>query len=197
MAPTYVVRIIKFKCVDESGLDFFGSDEPFWIFTARDPNGKVSTTNSKEFSNVDSGDQEKFPTDNNRNVIWPRKGDTAGAPGPIALSIQLYEKDQGDPADVAKKTQQAFDLAAQAPVVGQWVRLVPSVVKDKLGDLIADDLMGSKTLLFPASRLARQLPSPGSKRVETHRFGGNSGDLPFEISGGPDYDLTIVLARVS
>jgi hypothetical protein len=197
MSPTYVVRIIKFKCVDESGIDFLGSDEPYWIFTARDPNGKVSTTNSRAFDDVDSGDQEKFLTDNNRNIIWPQKGDTTGAPGPIALSIQLYEKDQGDPADVATKIQRAFDLGSLAPVVGEWVRRVPSVVRDKLGDLIADDLMGSKTLLFPASRLAHKLPSPGSKRVETHRFGGNSGDLPFEISGGPDYDLTIEIARVS
>lgn len=197
MAPTYVVRIIKFRCIDESGVDLLGSDEPYWIFTVRDPNGKVNTINSRVFSNVDSGDQERFHTDNDRNVIWPGKGDTAGAVGPIALSIQLYEQDQGDPTDVARKTQQAFDLGALAPVVGQWVRLVPSIVKDKLGDLIADDLMGSKTLLFPASRLARQLPKPGNKRVETHRFGGNSGDLPFEIAGGPDYDLTIEIARVS
>lgn len=193
----YVVRVIKFKCVDESGFDFAGSDEPYWIFTARDANGKVSTTNSKVFGDVDSGDTRKFATGNGRNVVWPRKGASNGAAGPIALSIQLWEQDQGDPADVAKKTQKALDLGGQAPIVGKWIRKVPSVVRDQLVDLIADDLMGSKTLVFSASRLARRLPRAGAKFQAKHRFGGNSGDLPFEVAGGPDYDLFIEVERVS
>ena len=195
--PRYVVRVIKFKCVDESGFDFAGADEPFWVFTARDPNGKIHTTRSKVFSDVDSGDQRKFKTDNGRNVIWPRKGATRGAAGPIALSIQLWEADQGDHDKVVRNTQKAFDLGGKAPVGGEWIKRVPSVVRNQLADFIGDDLMGSKTLHFSARRLARQLRKPRAKLTQKFRFGGKSGDLPFEVAGGPDYDLIIEVARAS
>lgn len=196
--PRYVVRIIKFKCVDESGFDFLGSDEPYWVFTAKgpDPDGEVNTTRSREFA-VDSGDTKNFATDNNRNVIWPKKAAIQGGPGPIALSIQLWEADQGDPDDVTNKTQLAFTLGSVAPFIGQWVREVPPIVRDQIANLFADDLMGSKTLLYTASTLSRRLPNPGDKLIEKHRFGGNSGDLPYEVAGGPDYDLYIEIARVA
>jgi hypothetical protein len=193
----YVVRTIKFVCVDESGVDFVGSDEPYWVFTARDSGGNVNTTRSKEFGDVDSGETRSFATDNNRNVIWPAKGAVKGAPGPIALSIQLWEADQGDHDAIAKQTEQLFNLGSQAPVVGEWINLVPQIVRDQISNFVGDDLMGSKTLLFSDSRLARQLPRPGAKLVQKYRFGGNSGDLPFEIAGGPDYDLYLEITRVS
>jgi hypothetical protein len=193
----YVLRVIKFDCVDESGFDFLGSDEPFWIFTATDSSGKVHTTRSKVFGDVDSGDTLKFASDNNRNLVWPEKGAKQGAPAPIGLSIQLWDSDQGDPAEVAKTTQLAFDLGGQAPVVGEWVKRVPPIVRDKLVQLVADDLLGSKTLLYPARRLAGQLTSVGARLGEKHRFGGRSGDLPFEVAGGPDYDLHIEITRVA
>jgi hypothetical protein len=193
----YTVRIIKFTCVDESGIDLLGSDEPCWMFTARDGQGTVSTCRSKEFSNVDSGDTEKFLTDNNRNVVWPKKGAAGGAPAPIALTVQLWDIDQGSPDDIERKTEKAFDLGSQAPVVGEWVRRVPSVVRDQISQFIGNDLMGSKTLFYPEARLRRRLTSVGAKFTERHRFGGNSGDLPFEVAGGPDYDLFIEVQRVS
>lgn len=193
----YTVRIIKFKCVDESGIDFLGSDEPCWIFTAKDNQGVVSTCRSKEFSNVDSGNIEKFQTDNNRNVVWPRKGAAGGAPGPIALTVQLWDIDQGNPDDIERKTEKAFDLGAEAPVIGEWIRRVPSIVRDQISQFIGNDLMGSKTLFYPETRLRRRLTSVGSSFTEKHRFGGNSGDLPFEVAGGPDYDLFVEVRRVS
>jgi hypothetical protein len=74
---------------------------------------------------------------------------------------------------------------------------VPSIVRDKIASFIGNDLMGSKTLFFPENRLRQQLPRVGDKRVEKHRFGGSGGDLPFEVAGGPDYDLFIEIERVS
>lgn len=195
--PRYIVRAAKFVCVDESGVDIFGSDEPYWVFTARGADPNVHTTRSKVFGDVDSGDTRPFASDNGRNVIWPRKGATAGAAGPIALAIQLWEADQGDPSEISEKTERAFDLGAEAPVIGEWVRRVPGIVRDQIADFIGDDLMGSKTLSFSASRLARRLPRVGSRLTQKHRFGGNSGDLPFEVAGGPDYDLFIEVTRVA
>jgi hypothetical protein len=82
-------------------------------------------------------------------------------------------------------------------VIGEWIRRVPKVVSDQIADFVGDDLMGSRTLHLPAARLARQLPRPGAKMTQTFRFGGKSGDLPFEVAGGPDYELTVEIARVS
>jgi hypothetical protein len=193
----YVMRIIKSDCVDASGVDFFGSDEPLWVFTARGRDGVVHTTRSKEFSNVDSGKTFDFATDNDRNIVWTRKGASKGASGPIALSIQLWDVDQGEPEEIAEKTKKAFDFGEQVPVVGEWIEKVPSVVRDGIAKFIGSDLMGSKTFLYPAARLAKQLPSVGAKFREKHRFGGHDGDLPFAVAGGPDYGPHIEVTRVA
>ena len=194
--PKYTIQAVKFTCVDESGPDFFGSDEPLWVFTAKDPDGNVNTTRSKEFSDVDSGETRSFAKNAN-SIIWPRKGATEGAPGPIGLTIQLWEIDQGDPDAIAKKTNQAFDLAGLAPGIGPWVQKVPSVVRDQISKFIGNDLMGSKTLHFSTHRLEKMLPRVGASSVVKHRFKGESGDLPFEVAGGPDYDLFLRITRVS
>jgi hypothetical protein len=192
----YTFKIVKFDCVDESGFDFIGSDEIFWVFTAN-AGGKVSTTTSRLFGNVDSGNTRDFLTDNDRNIVWPRKGDKAGATGPIGLSIQLWEADQGKPENIGQDTEIALTLASAAPAVDSWVTAVGPVVRKSLLNFVSDDLMGSKTLLYPMSRLATQLPVPGSSFAEKHRFGGNGGDLPFEVAGGPNYDLHIKVIRVA
>ena len=192
----YTVRIIKFTCVDESGIDFLGSDEPVWMFSANS-NGTVNTTRSREFSDVDSGETFKFQTDNNRNIIWPKKAAIGGAPGPIGLSIQLWEKDQGDFDEIERNTQKALDLGSKVSGVPDWVKKVPSIVVDGIFKFVSDDLMGSKTLLFSEKRLRRILPTVGLKVRQTFRFGERGSDLPFGIAGSPDYDLVLEIARVS
>jgi hypothetical protein len=53
--PNCTVRAMSFKCVDESGIDWTGSDEPFWVFSSVDPQGTTLATNrSKVFGDVDS-----------------------------------------------------------------------------------------------------------------------------------------------
>jgi hypothetical protein len=196
-AARYVVRIVKFTCVDESGYDWSGSDEPYWVFTATSSDHQVFSTRSKVFGDVDSGDTRPFARDNNRNVVWPRQRAAAGGDAPIALSIQLRESDQGDPEVILRKTKQAFTIAGLAPGIGSWVRLAPSIVQDKIARFAGDDLMGSKTLVFGGSQLARQLPNVGDRFIRKDRFGGSSGDLPWEVAGGPDYDLFTEVRRVA
>ncbi len=193
---TYLVKALKFKAIDESGIDWMGSDEPLWVFTANSA-GQVSTCRSREFGDVDSGDTVTFDAANDKNTVWPSKGDAQGAPGPIGLAIQLWEIDLGDPDDITKKTEKALDLAQWAPVVGSWVGKARGVIRDSLVNLIADDLMGSRTLLWSSGLLERRLPRPGSSFVEKFRFSGRSGDLPFDVAGGPDYDLWVRVRRVS
>jgi len=113
------------------------------------------------------------------------------------LAIQLWEIDQGNAEDIAKKTEKALNLAEWAPVVGQWVGKARGVIRDSLNNLIADDLMGSRTVLWSASVLERRLPRKGSSFVERFRFSGRSGDLPFDVAGGPDYDLWVRVRRIN
>ncbi|BAK33920.1 hypothetical protein MLP_09060 [Microlunatus phosphovorus NM-1] len=193
---SYTVKAVKFKAVDESGIDWTGSDEPLWVFTAN-AGGRVTTSRSREFGDVDSGETFNFDATGNKNTVWPVARDTKGAPGPIALAIQLWEMDQGNPDDVAKKTEKALNLAQWAPVIGDWVGKARGVIRDSLNNLIADDLMGSRTVLWSARTLERRLPRPGASFEERFRFSGKSGDLPFDVAGGPDYDLWVRVRRIS
>ena len=88
MAARYIVKVNQFKCVDESGADFFGSDEPYWAFTSK-VSSETHTTRSKVFGDVDSGDTRKFAED---AVVWPQKGADKGAEDPIGLTIQLWDQ---------------------------------------------------------------------------------------------------------
>jgi hypothetical protein len=194
--PRYTVRAVRFVAVDESGPDRLGSDEPFWVFTAADPNGEVHTVRSRVFGDVDSDETRTFASENSRNVVWPEKGDTNGSSGPIALTIQLWEQDQGDLDGIAKKTELAFAAAGKLPPL-VWLSNVPSIVRDKIAKFIGNDLMGSKTILYQPHELAKRLPKAGNKMLQRFRFGGNSGDLPFEVAGGPDYDLFLEVERVA
>ena len=38
---------------------------------------------------------------------------------------------------------------------------------------------------------------PGDSFTERLHFGGHSGDLPFDIAGGPDYYLYLQVTRLS
>jgi hypothetical protein len=197
---TYTVRAMTFKCLDESGADFTGSDEPYWVFTALDSQGAALATNrSREFGQIDSGDTKRFKSGGpgaGQNIVWPDKGQGQGAQGPIALSIQLWDADQGDPEQTRKFTEAAFAaLGVIPPTV--WVNTIPNIVRTQLIQTIADDIMGSRTLLFPTRRLDNELTRPGDFFEQTFRFSGSSGDLPFDIAGGPDYELTLQVERTS
>jgi hypothetical protein len=196
--PRYLVRAVKFRADDESGIDWLGSDEPYWIFTAKSDGARPVTSRSAVFGDVDSGDTRTFETANARNVIWPRPGDTAGRTGPIGLSIQLWESDQGNAEDVRKKTEAAFDLASDVPLpVADWVVKASKIVVNQLIKLVGDDVMGSRTVRLPATYLAKRLPKVGSKHALTWKFHGSGGDLPFEVAGGPDYTLHLEIVRVA
>ncbi|MEJ2866630.1 hypothetical protein WCD74_02560 [Actinomycetospora sp. OC33-EN08] len=196
----YTVRAMIFKCVDESGVDWTGSDEPYWVFSALDAAGTALKTNrSKTFGDVDTGETKRFksgPSGAGENIVWPDRGVGAGAPGPIALSIQLWDSDQGDPAKTEATTNAVFQAAALLPPT-QWVSAVPAIVREKLIGFIADDMMGSRTILLSQKRLDERLPAKGSFFEQKFRFSGSSGDLPFDVAGGPDYDLTLQVERTS
>lgn len=191
----YIVRALKFTCVDESGPDWGGSDDPYWIFTALDPAAQqVKTTRSRVFGEVGPGETRLFPTN---SVVWPKQGDIGGAPGPIALSVQLWEEDQGNAETTRKTTEKELASVGYLPQVTDWAAQVASIVQLSIVGALADEIMGAKTFLFQQSRLNKLLKNPGDSYTERFLFGGSSGDLLFEVAGVPDYYLFLQVQRVS
>lgn len=189
----YVITADRFKCSDESGIDWTGSDEVKWAFTTKLTEEETVTSVTPEFGNIDSGDERVFKSDEGK--IAPAKGTSGtGVAAPVGVSIQLVEIDQG--TDIESGVKRAFDVMGFVPGVGQWVAKTPDVVKSHIAKALEDDLMGSNTIVFRAHDLERRLPVIGSDFVDRLYFGGQGGDLPFAVAGGPDYYLYLKVTRV-
>jgi hypothetical protein len=189
--PVFAINAVKFYAADESGYDWAGSDEPMFVFTSAIGNGNPYTVRTKEFGDVDSGDWRSL--DNMCLLASCPSGFTV----PTTLSIQLFEIDWGSPEDVRKRVEQAAQLIKWGSLIftGGAVSVPDSFIQ-YLTNLAGNDLMGSKTLRFDPQELVKQLPTAGSSLVEKHHLGGNSGDLPWEVAGGPDYDLYLQITRL-
>ncbi len=188
--PRFKIEAVNFTAVDESGPDFFGSDEPMFIFST-DVNGDVVTKRSREYGNVDSGDTRSLF---NQCLI---RDCTKGFTSDTTLSVQLFEMDGGSRESIRAWVENlvlAGELGSMA-ATGEKVD-VPDWVIDALVDLFGDDLMGSTTLRYDVSEMAKQM-RVGQSKIETHRLGGMNGDLPFLIAGGPDYDLRLRVTRMA
>jgi len=95
--PRFIVEAVNFKAVDESGPNNPGSDEVIAIFRS----GALAAVGS-EIEDVDTGDVIDFDAD--QRCISPLVDDdgaynnewdcaAAGARGPVAFSVELYELD--------------------------------------------------------------------------------------------------------
>jgi hypothetical protein len=190
--PVFKVQPKRFVAVDESGPDWLGSDEPMFVFTTVDGDEDPFTVRSPEYGDVDSGSERGFPW----MCLLPLCDLLTE---PTALSIQLFEMDGGDRDTVrtwVDRAATAFEWGSYLYSGGQEKTEVPDGFVDYLVDLFGDDLMGSTTLRLDPSQLIKRLPSPGTSFTETLRLGGHSGDLPFEVAGGPDYDLDLTITRM-
>ena len=189
----YVITAGHFVCGDESGADWSGSDEVQWTFTTKFEGEEPVTHASREFGDVDSGDEREY-TDNDGDIAPSRSDLSDSVAAPVGVSIQLIEVDQGE--DHQSTVERTFQAAALIPSVGVWVSQTPDIVKNQLVEMLDDDLMGSTTIAFRARDLERRLPTVGSTFVEKIYFGGQGGDLPFAVAGGPDYYLYVKVERV-
>ncbi|MFF2317374.1 hypothetical protein ACFVTE_14000 [Arthrobacter sp. NPDC058097] len=191
----YVVRALKFTCVADTGPDWGGTDDLYWIFTALDPGAQqTKTMRSNVFAEVIPGGTRLFPP---KSVVWPKQGDIDGAPGPIALSVQLWEEDQGNAEATRKTTEQEMSAVGYLPQLTDWAAQAASVVGLAVVGAVEDEVMGAKTFLFQQSRLRKLLKNPGDSYIERFLFGGNTGDLLFEVAGVPDYELFLQVERVT
>ena len=189
-APKYTIKAESFKAVDESSYNI-GSDEPFWNFSSVGTTGTARTTQTKVFGSVDTGETHGFGA--TEGCLWRDCGLGDYAPNGVGLSVQLWEKDQGDMTENRARASQYFGYAgtiatvAGAPV---WVtKAIPYVAEgvDWVLANLSDDLMTTETFAFSPADLASKAPLKGQSTVYTRYLEG----------GGGLYTLNLRITRVS
>jgi hypothetical protein len=93
--PRYRVNAVKFTAVDESGIDWTGSDEPYFKFKSIGADGAQHSWQSRVFGNIDTGDTVRF--DGTEGCLYRLLVICSGdaAPYGIGFSILALEDDFG------------------------------------------------------------------------------------------------------
>ncbi len=193
--PKYKVKAISFHVSDESGIDWLGSDEPYWIFSSVGTAGTAHTTASHVFGDIDTGDTASFsPTE---GCLYLNCVNGGAAPFGLGISIQLWEQDNGEVARVLADTAPYFTEAGAitGPLpLPSWVSATLSLVgqaMDYIAGWAQDDLLGSQTFTYSPALLASRLPAVGGTFNDTRTYSGAPS------SGGAVYDMTVAVTRVA
>lgn len=192
----YTIKAESFHCSDETGWDWTGSDEPYWIFGSLG-SGTPVTTRSQVFGDVDSGDNRTFAA--NEGCIWGQNCLAQPLPeGEIAALVQLYEHDCGDPTAIKNGVSAAFAAAAGILTlsgVASWIAAVVAGVGAVLQWLLGfldDDHIADQVFIFTRQAIEDQI-GPSSKGNKPTYFYVNRRFS----DGDGDYSLKIKVARVS
>lgn len=191
----YSIKAVFFEAVDESEWDgdfyFPISDEPYFIFSSVGTEGTASTTVSRTFDDVDSGETRHFSS--SEGCLWGGAS-CAGATAPVGVgvSIATWESDIGLTENTWDKTRDAF--ATVGPILSPtdsaaWTqRATPKlasvnaeVFSPVLGAWIDDDHLGTVTWAFSPEMLKGLVPFVGSTLL-----------LPLAMTNG-DADYTVFL----
>jgi hypothetical protein len=187
--PTYTIKATSFRCVDETGPDWWGADEPYWIFGST-AGGTASTARSRTFSGIDSGDTATFgPAE---GCLWGTDCAPHDFPGgEVGAHIELWEHDYGDPTKIQAGVAAAFAAAAgilTAAGVTAWIGAVVAGVGAVIGWLLSfldEDHIADWTYVFTRQVLEDRLTKAGQSFTVTPRF----------TDGDGDYILTVTVQR--
>jgi hypothetical protein len=199
--PRYTVEVLNLDAIDESGADWSGSDEVFGIFRATGG----YRTRTRTHGDVDTGSLVTFASEErcltSQRVLsggittgigglpWGLVApgarwecDPRGVPGPIGLTLDLWEDD---------------DCNAFPPAC--FNTYVPPVIDPN------DDLIGRVETTYSTGELASRLPHVGAVYFASFTFGGPCGYQPANhVCGvgpltptGPEYKLLIIIKRMS
>jgi hypothetical protein len=187
--PRYKVKAVSFHAVDESGIDWTGSDEPFGVFSGAGPTGQTVTTKSHVFGDIDTGDTGYFGAAEGCMYISCVGG---AAPFGMGFSIQLWEHDLGEIPQILTETALAFQKAGgliDEYTAQTWLAKALTCVGDGLNWVLAqiwaDDLIGSNTYTYTPAYLASRLPAAG----------GSFDDTRYYTDGDAVYTLTVQVTR--
>ena len=187
--PHYKVKAVSFHAVDESGIDWTGSDEPFGMFSGAGPTGQTVTTKSHVFGDIDTGDTGYFGATEGCMYISCAGG---AAPFGMGFSIQLWEHDLGEIPQILTETALAFQKAGglvDEYTAQTWLAKALTCVGDGinyvLAQIWADDLIGSNTYSYTPAYLASRLPAAG----------GTFDDTRYYTDGDAVYTMTVAVTR--
>jgi hypothetical protein len=188
--PRYKVTASHFKAIDESGADWSGSDEAFWLFNSVGTSGTAATRATQVYGSMDTDDTQYFSLVD--QCVWGCG--QAGAPAPfgIGLSVQLWEQDLGNVDEIWHDTavffKEAGPLLEDAPIA-DWVGKASTAVGKGLDFILnwaEDDLLGTNTYAFSTEGLASALPNRGTSFTDTRIY----------ENGDAKYSLTMYISRV-
>jgi hypothetical protein len=193
--PLYSVEVHGFRAIDESGIDWPGSDEVFGLFRST----RGYSTKTSVYRDVDSGDFRRFG--NQERCLAPQRilsgrpfgsvlvapGDrwdcspsTTGVLAPIGLTLALWED------DACGHFPECFDSTSPEGIVD------PN-----------DDLIGRTEVTYDSLELERRLREVGDVMVDHFILGGPCGHKPnggcvksWPDSTGPEYRITINIRLV-
>jgi hypothetical protein len=184
--PRYRVEAEWFKTIDESGYDWAGSDEPYFIMSSVGVRGTNATKRTSVFGDVDSGERRSLSSAD--RPVFPLEC-SGEAPDGIGISVQMWEEDNGDAAEVLAKSAEYFEYAKDISAWGG----APSWVSKALGymgeacswasEWQNDDLLGTQTFTVLKTDLSRNLTYVG----DYYRFSKFFGDPSSTGYGTPGY----------
>ncbi len=141
----YKVEAVGFKCIDETGYDFLGSDEvEVGIDYIRQGSHRYPSVYLGHYEDVDSGELRTFESNkrcilliaghgsNTNTGLDPAKGNwecsSTGVPGPISFDVWMQEIDSNDALtpryNIGRKaiSYTAEELAKATPLIGSLLQ---------------------------------------------------------------------------
>lgn len=185
----YKIEAMRFKCRDETGIDWLGSDEV--MVQTNDAKG---WTVSKEIGNIDSGDTHDFDPAKSC-IVAVRPGivvlgessvcEEVGEPAPLSFQIEFWEKDLvGFPAGFC---------GGSGGTPGPGRHKGTHCANDGNGD----DFIGRTQIDYSPQELEAALPKVGDEQIESITLSPcPSGQ---DACGGwdlPDYTFTWRVTRL-
>ncbi len=159
-APKYRVIFTKFRCIDETNPEWWGSDEivTVWVIAADE---LLWTKQTGEYGDMDDGDEKNYSASD--RVVFMPNGNAGTVRAALGIATTLYEWDAGD----ARAAQQFLgivgDIAnAIASAVGYgWLGQILDAVFDVIGTIVAyfggdPDNLGRQNLGWTALELLRR-----------------------------------------
>jgi hypothetical protein len=180
----YKIEAVRFKARDETGIDWWGSDEVM----VRTDDAKGWTV-SDEIGNIDSGDTHPFDPAKSC-IVAVRPGivvlgktsvcDGVGEPAPLGFRVEMWEKDFS-----------IFGFASCLTGGPPGSHSGPHCADDGQGD----DFIGRAQIDLLAQELEAALPNVGNEHIETVVLNPCRGDV-CDVTYGPDYSFTFRVTRL-
>jgi hypothetical protein len=183
------VKAVSFYTNDESGWDWTGSDEPYWIFNGVGQNGSDRSTMSHVFGDIDTGDTGYFNADEGCMYLSCSGGT---APLGMGFNVEAWEHDLGQPQQTLANIAYAFHAVGGFYVDGGdalWLGTLANKIGDAIDYLASignDDLIASQSWTYSSASLAAGAPTVGASFSDVRTFS----------DGDATYSLTLRVTRV-